>query len=481
MNLDPIKNQIMRLFESECTLEKKLATEKFEVFKFLLKEFSEWEADGEVFKRIIKFSKKNNILEKLRKEIFISKCFENILGPLITENEVNFIIQKEGGFLFKGTLYIPEKALEKLQKEQFWKFIEEHGVVKLVIERENEMPIIYKGMLLYQLRYTQTNLEDLTEEVTLTLESGETIELSKAKLLQCGKYFENLFQSGMKEATAQAIEIGTEDDSLSGLPEILSVIETGICPNTPKYIAAADQLQFCSQSFRPIPTEHLYGLADWEKHWGKVGTVPLLPKEAFEPCPVHNKEKKGDGPRMIDSFTFIWMPPTVDGAQLDVDNIERIAQSDKFGEYKTKYYNIYPPIRKDKEINKKVEKGYWGAFLLLEETRGFKDQQRVDYINNNFPKEFGLPTTRDMITYCLMPYARSGSCVLMTYEGENPSTYAHCEEAFGGGHMFVGVDTFNLSIQQSALAHYGLCVTSNSSDCVDPHICVVLARKFYGP
>jgi hypothetical protein len=172
---------------------------------------------------------------------------------------------------------------------------------------------------------------------------------------------------------------------------------------------------------------------------------------------------------MIDDFVFHWMAPEVVGIKLDVNSIEKIATSEKFGENKLKYdVNSYDKIRSDAKVNQSLKEGYWFAMLKMpndfaEKTRSMKFEDQKVYIEKTLGKEYGFPTTREAILYCMMPRARSGAFVLGRGD---PWTYTRCEEVVGGYHACVG-----------GAALPGLFLGNCTGADID--VCVVPSRKFF--
>jgi hypothetical protein len=493
--IDPAKAQIMSLFAPvsarvegriRLTNEQKvdLTDQKLKAVQEILRENPHLEVDPEIFGRLLKLTEnsRNKDIRNFRRELVISNCFASTKGGivkiaknnLISNSEMNSIIQEtkqHRGVLIDGNLSISKRVLEELEKEdgtdKFWDQIKEQKPKKLIIhsDSENGEPIVYEEFTLNKLVEKKQSLQDLTDEYVLAFSTGEPLTETKAKLLLCGDFFDGIFRSGMTEVKEKTIHLSGV--SLNGFSGILSMVETGkldVGVEKGDYEVAMDHLLFNRQPINMAPKEGVYGKDDWEKHWGKIGEVPPLPKEAFEPSPI-NKDKQ-----MIDDFVFHWMAPEVDGIKLDVNSIEKIATSEKFGENKLKYDELsYGEIRTDAKVNQPIKEGYWFAMLKMpndfaEKTRSMKFEDQKVYIEKTLGKEYGFPTTREAILYCMMPRARSGAFVL----GRDPWTYTRCEEVVGGYHACVG---------GAALPGLRLYSSTGASRIV----CVVPVRKFFRP
>lgn len=463
--VDPAKAQIISLISPvsarvqgriRLTTEEQvdLTVQKVKAVQEILGKNPQLKADPEIFGRMMALTEKSRDkdIRNFRRELVISNCFASTKGGivkiaknnLISNNEINSIIQEtkqHRGVLIDGNLSISKRVLEKLEieggKDEFWNQIKEQNPKKLIIQSDsvNGEPIVYEEFTLNKLVEKKPSLLDLIDEYVLVFSSGEPLTETKAKLLLCGDFFDGILRSGMRETEEKTIDL--PEVSLTGFSGILSMVETGKLDDgvdNGEYESAIDRLLFKRQSINIAPKEGVYGKDDWEKHWGVIGDVPPLPKEAFEPSPI-NKDKQ-----MIDDFVFLWMAPEVDGVKLDVNSIEKIATSEKFGENKLKYDYCYDKIRTDEKVNKPIKEGYWFAMLKMpndfaEKTRNMKFEDQKEYIEKTLGKEYGFPTTREAILYCMMPRARSGAFVLGRGD---PWTYTRCEEEVGGAHTVVG-------------------------------------------
>jgi hypothetical protein len=145
--------------------------------------------------------------------------------------------------------------------------------------------------------------------------------------------------------------------------------------------------------------------------------------------------------------------------------MEQIANSTQFGVNKIGYDYIYDFIRKDRIINKEISKGYWFAMSKkpIEETRNMTFEEQRDYIEANFPKEYGFPTTDQALIYYLMHRARYGSCNLS--QNTSRTAYTRCVEKVDGGNVIVG-----------SAAPSGLSLFNFSG--AFPNISIILTRNF---
>ncbi len=461
MNTDPIKSQIMALTAPVPAKRLKMVQNikettaaKIEAIRNIIFENHDWKLDAEVFGRILKFTEGGNDSNvwKFRRDLMFKQCCIEKDGIMclkqvdgVTFGEINSMITmclSTRGVLFEKILTLPEKILKDLNKQKVWSLVEEQEIKILVVKKEKGEAVVYEDRTLALLAEKGPELRDLVEEYALQFDTGEVInQMSKAKLSLCGPFFEGIFKSGMKETTNKIISL--KEVSLNGFLGILDCVEIGKLDSgmdVNEYKTTADKLLFSIQSTE-VPPEKVYGQVDWEKYFGNVGNVPPLPKEAFEPCPIHNKEKRPGGPRRIDSFTYIYMPPSVDDVALEVDSIEKMAKSDKFGKHKIGFEDINLLIRTHKEVNKKIEKGYWVEFSpFLEETRGKSFSETQKHIEENYPKEFGFPTVREALIYFLMPRARTGACVFEIGKRELLTWCLEKGSQGSPGHMCVGGD-----------------------------------------
>jgi hypothetical protein len=312
--VDPAKAQIMSLIAPvsarvegriRLTNEQKvdLTDQKLKAVQEILRENPHLEVDPEIFGRMMKLTEnsRSKDIRNLRRELVISNCFASTKGGivkiaknnLISNSEMNSIIQdtkQHRGVLIDGNLSISKRVLEELEKEdateKFWDQIKEQKPKKLIIQSnsENVEPIVYEEFTLNKLVEKKPPLQDLTDEYVLAFRTGEPLTETKAKLLLCGDFFDGIFRSAMKEVKEKTIDLS--EVSLNGFSGILSMVETGkldVGVEKGDYEEAIDHLLFNRQPINMAPNEGVYGKDDWEKHWGKIGEVPPLPKEAFEP------------------------------------------------------------------------------------------------------------------------------------------------------------------------------------------------------
>lgn len=496
MMVDPIRAEVMNLLAPipqsfqrrvRLTEEEKeiLIDQKVMQVRGILEANPVMRHDSEIFGRVLILTErsKNRDVQKFRRELVFANCCKIKVGVveiatniLVPPSEMNSIIheckQKKYGVLIDGRLTIPIKTIESLEEEgdldKFWDEMKNQNLKKLTIQRENGKPFVYEEIILNKLVEKKPPLRDFVDEYTLEFGTGELLTETKATLLLCGEFFEGLFRSSAKEVQEKIISL--PDISLNGFSGILSVVESGKLDaevDANEYKRTIESLLFKDQAAN-IPQEGVYGKTAWEKNWGMIRDMDSFPhKEALEPSPI-NKDK-----RMIDDFFFFWMPPEVDGVKLDVVSIENISKSEKFGEHKIGYEFCYDPIRSDKKINESIKNGYWFAMakVPIEVTRSKDYQQTKDHLEEKF-SDLLLPTTREALIYCLMPFAQSGTCIL----GRGDTwTLTRCEEM-----VEVQLDngqkkSYNVVV--GAVAPSGLDVSYHHG--AYRSVCVVPVRRFF--
>jgi hypothetical protein len=483
MSDDLVKDQIMTLLahipakmRERVQLSSDSIYIKVESLKRILEDNPNWKPDPVVFGRILNFTENhdNKDIKKFRFDLIIKYCYINIgcvtkisNNIILSDKEKHAIIQaclERGGVLIDCVMTLKAHALNTFAKDDFWDLIREENIKKLIIQKDDGQTIQYELQMLQKLVEKKPPIEYLSREYTLEFDTGERIQkMTKASLLLCGNYFEDLF----KNESNPSDTISLHGISINGFLGVMDMMETGKMDegiDVDAYKTVAEQLQF-SHTAIVVPQEGIYGKEEWEKFWGTVGEVPPLPQEAYEHCPIILSGKTDHGTRMIDKFDFIWRPPTVNGEQLTIDLMEKIAKSSKFGTNQIGYEYIYDAIRKDKMVNKEVQKGYWYAMLKkpLEETRNMTFDEQCDFIEKNFPKEYGFPTTDQAVIFYLMHRACNGTCVLRSTNGR--SAYTRCLESVTGGHVVVG-----------AVSSSGLSLFNFSGSF--PYISVILTRNF---
>jgi hypothetical protein len=368
-----------------------------------------------------------------------------------------------------GKLTLTEDELNQLTTDELWTYIEKQCIKSLVIFLGEGKSVIYDKGFLKRLLQNKPQLEDLIELHTLQFENG-SMTIPKAKLLLCGEYFENAFDSKMRENTNKVFQF--VNMSLKAFEEILHAIETeeyDFSKSSEEFKATAEYFQYYAEfEF----SEKIFAKEVLEKHLVNVGEVPLPPKELLEameaPCPF----SKDANLKTKDTHIITWVPQKVGNDKLSPNRLEAITNSDKSGANKIGFdrnFTYFPEGVADQE----AEGGYW--LLMLREplvaTRGMTYENAEKYIQDNY-EDYQVPLTIDAMLCVLLNYICSGEKRERILALENPLRYTWCKEtgrsAYGAWHMVVG-----------ALASSGLYVY-DYIDAFD-YVGVCPVRKFLGP
>jgi hypothetical protein len=365
-----------------------------------------------------------------------------------------------------GKLTITEDELNQLTTDELWTYIEKQCIKNLVISLCEGKSVIYDKGFLKRLLQNKPQIEDLIEMHTLQFENG-SMTIPKAKLLLCGEYFENAFDSKMKENTNKVFLF--VNMSREAFEEILHAIETeeyDFSKSSEEFKATAEYFQFYVEFEFP---KEIFGKEVLEKHLGNVGEVPLPPKELLEameaPCPF----SKDANLKTKDTHIITWVPQKVGNNKLSPNRLEALINSEKSGANKIGFdrnFTYFPEGVADQE----AEGGYWLMMLKkpLEATKYMKYEVAERHVQQNY-KIYDIPTLKDAMLCILLNYTCSGEKKERILAREDPLKSTWCKEngkyESQFWHMVVG-----------ALAPSGLHVIRyyEASDCVG--VCPV--RKF---
>jgi hypothetical protein len=368
-----------------------------------------------------------------------------------------------------GKLTITEDELNQLTTDELWTYLEKQ-CISLVISLGEGKSVIYDKGFLKRLLQNKPQIEDLTEMHTLQFENG-SMPIPKAKLRLCGEYFENAFDSKMRENTNKVFPF--LNMSREAFEEILHAIETeeyDFSKSSEEFKATAEYFQFYAEfEF----SEKICAKEVLEKHLGNVGEVPLPPKELLEametPCPFSKDEKL----KTKDTHIITWVPQKVGNNKLSPNRLEALFNSEKLGANKIGFdrnFTYFPEGVADQES----EGGYWLMMLKkpVEDTKNMKYEVAQRHVLQNY-KNYDIPTVKDAMLCVLLNYVCSGEKKERILAKENPLRYTWCKEngKYGDGtvwHMIVG-----------ALASSGLFVHNDFGAHDDVGVCPV--RKFLGP
>jgi hypothetical protein len=369
-----------------------------------------------------------------------------------------------------GKLTITQDELNQLTTDELWTYIEKQCIKNLVISLGEGKSVIYDKGFLKRLLQNKPQIENLIEMHTLQFENG-SMTIPKAKLSLCGEYFENAFDSKMRENTNKVFPF--VNMSHEAFEEILHAIETeeyDFSKSSEEFKVTAEYFQFYVEfEF----SEKIFAKEVLEKHLGNVGEVPLPPKELLEAmeasCPFSNDANL----KTKDTHIITWVPSRVDNDKLSPNRLEAFFNSDKSGANKIGFdrkFAYFPEGVADQE----VEGGYWLMMLKkpLEVTKNMTYEVAELHVQQNY-KNYDTPTLKDAILCIVLNYVCSGEKKKRILARENPLRYTWCKEngKFGSStvwHMIVG-----------AFASSGLSVSGRNG--ADGNVGVCPLRKFLGP
>lgn len=374
-------------------------------------------------------------------------------GPIPAVIKEGFDPRSKTETILESTL----KKMHKMHNEAFWDALESKGTEKLVIACENGKTVTYEKGFFNRLLDAKPELADLTQFCTIEFSDRSELKETKAKLCMCGKTLTDLFG----DIEFESIPLG--EISQESFQEVLHAIENEV-QDISTYSEGVQHAMNYLDFHRVGVPEGVHGKKDWNARGVDVGHVPPLPKALLEalnkPCPIAK-----NGSKMIDTHVILWMPPKLNGESITVDNLEKMAKSDAFGENIVGYQFIYEPIRGDADINEPLESGYWVALYKQPVAGGtsFADQKK--YIAVNCPG-YEAPKAREVIACSVMQYGCSGDKKERILGRENDVCYSRCEEQIDGRQVVVG-----------SLASSGLIVGIKYAD--DDRVGVCSVRRFF--
>lgn len=336
---------------------------------------------------------------------------------------------KEGFDPQTKTETILEAKLQGMHKENFWDFLESQEAEKLVIACKDGKVVTYEKGFFNRLLDAKPELTDLTQSCTVEFSDGSERKETKVKLCMCGKTLENLF-GDIEFPSIPLSGISQED-----FQEVLHAIENEVEDISTYSEGVQHAMNFLDFHPAGVP-EGVHGKKDWHARGVDVGHVPPLPKALLEalnkPCPIAK-----DGTKMIDTHVILWMPPTLNGEPMTVDNLEKMATSDAFGKNKMKYESCDSRIRGDAVINQPLKQGYWVALYKRPVAGGKSFVEQKEYIEEKCPG-YQIPKTLEVITACAMDYGCLGDKKEHIFDTGHDVRYSRCEEQIQSSQVVVG-------------------------------------------
>jgi hypothetical protein len=338
-----------------------------------------------------------------------------------------------------GKLTITEDELNQLTTDELWTYIEKQCIKSLVISLGEGKSVIYDKGFLKRLLQNKPQIEDLIEMHTLQFENG-IMTIPKAKLSLCGEYFENAFDSKMRENTNKVFPfVNMSHEAFEEILHAIVMEEYDFSKSSEEFKVTAEYFQFYVEFEFP---EEIFGKEVLEKHLGNVGEVPLPPKELLEameaPCPFYKDKKQ----KTKDTHIITWVPPKVGNDKLSPNRLEAFFNSEKSGANKIGFDNwtCFPEGVADQE----AEGGYWLMMLKkpLETTKNMNCEVAERHVPQNY-KNYDIPTLKDAMLCILLNYVCSEEKKERILARENPLRYTWCKEngKYGDGtvwHMIIG-------------------------------------------
>ena len=256
-----------------------------EISSFLAKH-PELKEDLELVGRLLEVTSKSRgrTVQKFRKELILDSCCK-IENKIMTVIFHDFIPDREKAMIMhscpsnlgrfnaqKKTLTFTKEAIEQVDDDQFWEFIESQGVKKLVVDQAT-----YEGNVLQRLIQKKPGVQAFTETYTIKFaDEKELLGEVKAKLLLLGDFFEGMLKHNLKKAQEKVIDLAPLGVTLNQFDGILQEVETGKSdPRVP------DELR---SYFNPeVFPQGVIGPACCEKVLGReITDVPPIPKGYIE-------------------------------------------------------------------------------------------------------------------------------------------------------------------------------------------------------
>ncbi len=242
MSIDSLVGQIERLTLEVPELGQKtseichtFAREKVVAIKRLLTGNRAFSPSRELVQKIIQLidsSESDDSVKGFRSQLARSYNIEessSLLGQIMSAVGSIFSIKHLLGRNDNGRWRISENYLKRIGKDRFYEHVKKVPVTTLIIDRVKKPPLVYTGKNLQRLVSHQAELSTLIEEVTLRLDTGETIGMmGKALYSLCT-------QSRVQESLVSTTPLGDfthiqeaiENISLNGFCEIVSKVTTG--------------------------------------------------------------------------------------------------------------------------------------------------------------------------------------------------------------------------------------------------------------
>ena len=174
----------------------------------------------------------------------------------------------------------------------------------------------------------------------------------------------------------------------------------------------------------------IFGEMEWKHYFGDVGPVPDLPSNMGaildSTCPFW------PGRKIRDTHLLVLIPATVGGAPLTLNLLRKLIQRPKNGGNATKY-KYYSNKVKEQLGDKSWGHSYWLLMTrdVLEGSRGERYSAQKEVIANYVSDDsqpYEVPSALEAATAILMHHAYTGERLF----GDNPSTYARCQEFVDG-------------------------------------------------
>lgn len=241
MSIDSLLGQIERLTLEVPELGQRtsethdtFARDKAVAIQKLLASNRECRPDKGLVQRIIQLIDSipiDNSLKGFRSQLAQSYNIEesySLLGQIMGAVGSVFSIKNLLGKNDYGRWRISENYLKRIGKERFYERVKNTPVTTLVIDRVDKPPLIYTGKSLERLVSQQVELSALTEDVTICLDTGETVGMmGRALYSLCSKSEAQKQIVCTKMGDFTVLSEAVEKISLNSFCEIVTKVTTG--------------------------------------------------------------------------------------------------------------------------------------------------------------------------------------------------------------------------------------------------------------
>lgn len=346
----------------------------------------------------------------------------------------------------KNILDIDEKVLTIFQEEK--KRLEKIEFLwKRQIEREKRAPAIkhLTAVREYHIEGRATKWQSLpleereTYDSVITFVNEITTHADTQKLQEAKEWVEELRltagQLQKRVFTLPSTKIRAQEAATKAEIELTNLI----AQDTQRISA----VNYGSVTYKQ--RKEIFGKAEWARYFGDIGTEPPLPRDINRilnsPCPIFQGKKVGE------SHVLVLIPKMIDGEQLTIGTLEKLARAPKGGGKATSLF-VFDEYANEYWL-RTTDEPHW---MLM--TKDVIEGSR----NRSYAEQQGLVADlakRTGIGYEVPRLLEAAICILMRYVStgerlfrsslfiDSSSTYTSCQDKFGEEQLTVVLGGFS--------------------------------------